>query len=79
VCGNASVKLGDRGFFTTKNTNGHEKNSWEIRRTLVRKTVEKATGRIFEEELIKANHARVMYDPAFIPEDKRVINKKPDS
>jgi hypothetical protein len=31
------MKPGDRGFFTTKDTNGHEKISWEARRILADK------------------------------------------
>lgn len=82
LCGElrAECPLDVKYHISVQNEGFSEENGmWFRNNQIFRKTVEKATGKILEEELIKTNHARVMYDPEFIPEDKRVKNQRPNS
>jgi hypothetical protein len=61
---NASVKLGD-SFFTTKNTNGHEKISWDARRILADNATSMKFFRVLSGiSLFKKNSVQLVF-PAF--------------
>ena len=45
--------------------------NWYRHNKIYRRTVDKKTGRTLRDEMLLENHSRVLYDPSFIPEEKR--------